>query len=361
MDATSDLTKLKVPDLKKELKIRGLPTTGKRSELLERLQEALVAGVGLDGGADDDEDFDEDEILAGDDDDEDSKMTPMEEAAALAAAEKAMATPTRARRPSATGTATPRGSVKKPALKRSAALPTVTETAAKPAAVKLAVPAAAATAAAKPKPSPTKNSAAKSPAKTPAANEPANKIQKLDENADKENETEPVGKSALELRAERFGVTSDAIAKEKRAERFGVTSEETAKQKRAERFGVSTNGTAKPGKLSMDVGSVDVEKLKARAARFGETTAKTLTTAEIDEKKKARANRFGEAEAAKKDVTSDAVLAARAAKFATTTPAAEASEATTEPIISASGKTLITVGASSDEARKLKRAARFAS
>ncbi|KAF2343439.1 hypothetical protein FHG87_025805, partial [Trinorchestia longiramus] len=43
-------------------------------------------------------------------------------------------------------------------------------------------------------------------------------------------------------------------ALELRAERFGVSSEQMAKQKRAERFGASSNGTAKPGKLSMDVG-----------------------------------------------------------------------------------------------------------
>lgn len=34
-----------VADLKKELKIRGLATTGKRNELLDRLQVALAAGM----------------------------------------------------------------------------------------------------------------------------------------------------------------------------------------------------------------------------------------------------------------------------------------------------------------------------
>jgi SAP domain-containing ribonucleoprotein len=343
MDATTDVSKLKVPDLKRELKLRGLATTGKRNELLERLQEALLAGVGLEGGADDDEEFDEDEILAGDDDEEDSKMTPLEEAAALAAAEKATATPSRLRRPSA-GASTPRGSTKKPALKRTGVLPAVSEAPAQPAAA--AAKPAAAQPASKPAPAAKAGTAVKSPAKAAAEGEPAKKIQKLDD-TNKENGAEeaPV-KSALELRAERFG----------------VASEDLAKQKRAERFGVASNGTAKPGKLSMDVGTVDVDKLKARAARFGETTAKMLTTAEIDEKKKARQERFGSAaaEGPKKDVTSAEVLAARAAKFSTPGAATDdTAAAPATPIISKSGKTLITVGQSGEEAAKLKRAARF--
>merc|ERR1712062_260794 len=41
--AASDLSKMKLADLKKELQARGLPVGGKKNELQERLQEALAA------------------------------------------------------------------------------------------------------------------------------------------------------------------------------------------------------------------------------------------------------------------------------------------------------------------------------
>lgn len=345
-----DLTKMKVADLKKELKIRGLAQTGKRTELLERLQVALAGGVGIEGGAEDDgdEEYDEDEILGGDDaDDDDSKMTPLEEAAALAAAEKAAATPMRGARRSVapTATGTPRTAQKKLALRRTTSPSLVVqEEAPAPAASPVkAVVVSPLKPALKKAATPVKAVAPSAAAEAAATGEPPKKIVKLAVESDKENGDEPAAekpKSALELRAERFGVKSDQTLKTMRAERFGVS-----------------NGQ-KAGKLSMDVGTVDVEKLKARASRFGETVAKQLTQAEIDEKKKLRSERFGnEADSEKKDVTSSEVLAARAAKFGDSAHSAKVADI--EPIISASGKKLITIAGSVDEVMKTKRAARF--
>merc|ERR1711915_908930 len=90
MDASADLSKMKVADLKKELKARGLPVVGNKNELVERLQEAILAGgevlTGGTGGEEDEEEFDEEEILGDVDElgDEDTNLTEQEEEAALA-------------------------------------------------------------------------------------------------------------------------------------------------------------------------------------------------------------------------------------------------------------------------------------
>ncbi|CAH1790356.1 unnamed protein product [Owenia fusiformis] len=67
-----DLSKLKVADLKKELKERGLPLSGNKTELVERLQEHIgnPADTAPDTVKDDailDEGVDEEELLKGDD------------------------------------------------------------------------------------------------------------------------------------------------------------------------------------------------------------------------------------------------------------------------------------------------------
>lgn len=342
MDASSDLNKLKVAELKNELKLRGLSTVGKRSELLERLQNAIASGVEVGEG----EEIDEDEILAGADDD-DEGLTPAEEEQALAGT-KVTATPSRAKRrsvaPAPATPATPRTMGRKLAIKRTPAAslkvpqeepeeetPKV-ESPAKPVTPKAATPVSK-----------------KTPAKEPAEGEPEAKVAKTEENAD-----EPEEKSAKDKRAERFGITKDEDAKKNRAERFGIVSQDAAKAKRQERFGVvEPEKKVKKGKMASE--PIDMDKLKSRAERFGSSTAKAMDM----EKKKARADRFGNGTATNgKDVTSDEAKAARAAKFASNGSTEEAKTESSEPLISASGKTIITFG--SEDSDKLKRAARFA-
>lgn len=353
-----DIQKMKVADLKKELKMRSLSTAGKRTELLERLQNAIASGVNADAG-DDDEEFDEDEILAGDDDED--EISQAEEEQALAG--KAAPTPSRPTRRSSLAPSTPAGTPKTPgrrlALKRAPAAalavpeeeePAKEEVAAPKVAVKTTTPAK----------TPAK-SPAKTPASAPAEGQPPAKAAKVETKAgdpaeDKEN-GEPKEMSALEKRAARFGVVAPDVAKAKRAERFGVVSEDLAKKKRAERFGVveeeKANKTLKKGKMAAE--PVDLEAIKKRAERFGTSTAPAMDL----EKKAARAERFGTAaNGAKTDVTSDEVLAKRAAKFGTGEEAEKTEAAAASPVVSATGKKLITFG--SEDTAKLKRAARFA-
>jgi len=339
MDASLDITKMKVADLKNELKLRNLATTGKRPELLERLQQAIAEGVEREN----DEDIDEEHLLAGGDEEgEEDAFTPIEEAPVAK-------TPARASRRSIAAVSTPAAATPKTPARRLALKRT-------PAAA-LKVPEEPEEVQETPAKDPTP--AKKTPAKEPAVGTPPAKIAKIgtpkaaeskeEEEENKEN-GEPQEKTALEKRAERFGVVSADVAKSKRAERFGIVSEDSAKAKRAERFGiVKEEKLLKKGKMVAE--PVDLEKIKARAERFGTTTASALDA----EKKKSRAERFADKTVTNgKDVTSDEAKAARAAKFA----AEETKTEEAAPTVSKSGKTLITFG--SEDATKQARAARFA-
>jgi len=82
---------------------------------------------------------------------------------------------------------------------------------------------------------------------------------------------------------------SDSERAAARAARFGGTTSaesEAKKQARAERFGI------KSGKIG-DSPSADLETLKKRAERFGQSSSNAMKKAELDEKIKKRQERFG--------------------------------------------------------------------
>ncbi|KAK9889880.1 hypothetical protein WA026_008681 [Henosepilachna vigintioctopunctata] len=72
MGLTTDISKMKVPELKKELKQRGLNTSGNKNELVERLQEAMKSpGVSTEISSGSlESDILEDDLLNDDDDEQ---------------------------------------------------------------------------------------------------------------------------------------------------------------------------------------------------------------------------------------------------------------------------------------------------
>ena len=93
------------------------------------------------------------------------------------------------------------------------------------------------------------------------------------------------------IRAAKFGVAAAASV----APAAAVASDEK-KLERAKRFGLPV--TSSDVKTSNKIGAVpsaDLDTLKKRAERFGQTNSNTMKKLELDEKIKKRAERFGEA------------------------------------------------------------------
>ncbi|XP_069969498.1 SAP domain-containing ribonucleoprotein isoform X3 [Penaeus vannamei] len=295
MKDTWHIAGIKVADLKKELKARGLPVTGNKNELVERLQEALEADGNVPLGTVDgeDEEFDEEEILGGDDMDtvDIGKLTPQEEAAALGV-NISVRDELNTTDLNQVSTMLEQPEKKKISLKRS-----------------------------------------EPPVPTAPTTPPPTEASK--ENTSPESQSEGQEDGVPSKKLIRLSSTENKTQIEARAERFGIPlNEEARKQARAERFaGNSTTTTVnkKPAKLSMETGGTDIEKLKARAKRFGEVTSKSLTKVTCNvselEKMKQRQERFAAggtetktAGTEKVAITSpDDAKAARAARFASTT------------------------------------------
>ncbi|KIZ02463.1 hypothetical protein MNEG_5497 [Monoraphidium neglectum] len=96
------------------------------------------------------------------------------------------------------------------------------------------------------------------------------------------------------LRGEKFGLSEDD-KKKKRAARFGLPDAEAddeKKKQRRERFGITTKDDEKAALVAKKAELLDPTKLKARAERFGVAKGSALASAEDEAKKKARAERF---------------------------------------------------------------------
>lgn len=91
-------------------------------------------------------------------------------------------------------------------------------------------------------------------------------------------------------------VSSDEKLRQ-RAERFGITSDNDKKAARAARFGtVTTNLSNKPSaKIApTPITADDIDRLKKRAERFGTVVSSTLTKLEDEDKLRKRKQRFGQ-------------------------------------------------------------------
>jgi len=107
-----------------------------------------------------------------------------------------------------------------------------------------------------------------------------------------------------------------------RAARFGEISSKTLKkvsliekkQQRSDRFKSSTETDSETkgepeAKGIVKMPSVDLDKLKSRAARFGEISSKTLKKVSLIEQKQQRADRFKDAAVTDAEVTTDTSVA----------------------------------------------------
>lgn len=260
--ADHDISKMKVADLKRELKVRGLNVTGNKNDLVERLQSALIEGDVLDDTAISEELLDDnDDVLNDDELDEETKSylnsaSVQDEDAILSSPKGSSSSksPENASENSANVSSVP-AQHKKIVLKRKL-LPSISLT-------------------------------EKEETKTSTES----KIIKIDGITDEVKSSNGSAdgnvvklsqltmKERLELRAKKFGapVTGD-VAKLARAERFGNV---TAPAK-------TDNSITQNNAPNLDV-------LKKRAERFGGSVSNAMTTIEQKEKLLKRQERFGNA------------------------------------------------------------------
>lgn len=238
----SELAKMKVADLKAELKQRGLPTTGNKTELIERLQLAIHdSSLALDENTD--EILDEDAVL-GDEEIENETLTPVTKTPTMT--KTATQKEPEKRKMPAEENNTP---AKKVILNRKNIIEEIKEDVVQ--------------------------KEEESNDKALDSEEPEKKVIKLSEVGTKER---------LEMRAKKFGVPlSDSAKKEARAARFNITS---------------NNGTTASSKSAASIKSSTVETsfevLKKRGERFGANVSSLVEKAELDDKIAKRKARFGE-------------------------------------------------------------------
>lgn len=234
-----DYASMKIADLKKELKAKGLPVSGKKEELVERLMGHTSTDADL---------LDEDDDLLHADD---TLLTDE----SIKKAEEEL---------SAQGNKSPK---KKIAIKRDVPIP-----AAEPVVVEE-----------EPKKEPEVVSV-KAVLKHP-------KITGPEEPADdtKENEDE----SKPEAKAELAASPEDKI--KSRAERFGgFQSDDAKKTARALKYADQLNGGAAKGQSKIGgAPAADLDTLKKRAERFGTSSSTVMKKAELTEAMKRRQERFG--------------------------------------------------------------------
>jgi len=234
----TELSSMTVPELKKALKAKGLSATGKKEDLIERLQLAMGSD---DNDPNNDTDLLEDanELLGEDDDDEIVVPAPS----------------------------------KKVVIKRDNPPPATT-------------------------PAETEAPAVTSPKKTEESTVSPNKIEapaptspvaKVEEKKSDSIENITIKKWTDEERAAKRAARFQASADE--SKKADLTSD-SKKESRAERFGLPVGSTKKIGAAP----SADLETLKKRAERFGASSSTVMKKAEMDEKIKKRQERFGAVE-----------------------------------------------------------------
>lgn len=258
----SDINKLKVVELRKELKTRGLPTNGDKSELVARLQAAMSQDDHGDINLDSDE-IDSDGVL---EDEDDKSQTDMLDDAAVDTLNEELAL-SEPPKPTAEETK----SANKPAFKRKITSESKEKSGDKePTAKKIVL---------------NRASSITTPAKTVEVTEDTEKTEENKPDVPAESNKVKITadidpKTRLELRAKRFGLPVKM-------------SDNERKEARMKRFGQNTGNSA----ISVSGGTVseNLDKLKQRAERFGQSVSKIMTDIENKEKLEKRKAKFGTA------------------------------------------------------------------
>ncbi|XP_002031893.2 myb-like protein V [Drosophila sechellia] len=267
----SDVTKMKVADLKRELKLRGLAVNGNKTELQDRLQTALLEGdLSLEDSAiadaidDDDVSFtDEDEHkLLGDENDDELLKSPLSTPTTVAIpdllAEEKTSTAPEAASPT-----------KKIVLKRNnsqQSTGTVASTGTTPSKENEA-PAAAAS-----------DSSGETPTKKHKPIVVGPKTEGEKPSGDKKL-NQLTAQERLELRAKKFGITPPAVAKTANAVAVAINK--------------SSSASITANKGNKETEEQQKEALKKRAERFGFVGPDKTPTSKSDDRLQKRKERFG--------------------------------------------------------------------
>lgn len=236
--ADQDYSAMKIADLKKELKAKGLPVSGKKEELVERLQNHNESGADL---------LDEEDDLLTDE--------SIKKAEAELKAQEVKA---------------PR---KKIAIKRDVPIPAVMEEEDKP-------------------DEPVVVEKEKEIVAVEEAVIKHSKVTGPESDDTKENAAEDKNGEKLPV-SPTGGMTAEERIKA-RAERFGgFQSDDAKKNARAARFGDQLNGGVKGGGKIGGAPAADLDTLKKRAERFGVSSSSVMKKAELSDAIKKRQERFG--------------------------------------------------------------------
>ncbi|GJQ67463.1 hypothetical protein Trydic_g8305 [Trypoxylus dichotomus] len=231
LNENMDITKLKVPDLKRELKARGLSAAGNKNELMERLQNALKNKTDDSAGGESVDDLEEDLLNVDDDehlDGSESGITDIDSAMDIPTGQK----PQKRKSQDAVSSDQPK-QAKKVVLNRT-------------------------------------------PSNTDVTHSNSTVTVEKDKVEDKKviKLSELSAKDRLEMRAKKFGVPLTVDAR---------------RAVRAERFGADNSNSNK----SISNSNTNVDVLKQRAERFGMNASSVITKLDNEERIKRRQERFG--------------------------------------------------------------------
>lgn len=264
-----DVSKMKVVDLRKELKTRGLSHSGDKAELIARLQAAISQDEHGDINLDSDE-IDSDGVL---EDEDDKSQTDILDDTAVDTLNEELAL-----------------SEQPPAAKP------VTE--AKPQRTLKRKITASTSETSKENSTDSKSTENKDTAKKIVLNRATSINSTSSEKAEENEKSVP---AEANTSSNKIKITADIDAKtrlELRAKRFGLPikmSEDERKEARKQRFGQQSQSNPTKSITSTTSGSLteNMEKLRKRAERFGQSVSKIMTDIENKEKLEKRKAKFG--------------------------------------------------------------------